>query len=316
MIILLIGDDIQAIEQEIREIKQQINPLWRDFNLHRFNSQELEQAVACARTMPFGDGKRVVIVENCNFKQFGEEGLQLLESLAQLPKTTELIFTANSLDKRLKVVKYLLKQGKIKEFNLIPPWRIDLITSWLVKQAKQLNIPLSRDGCNYLAEAVGNNTIRSISELQKLGVYSNGKPLTKTQIQGLVPCTTQTSLQLATQLREGKATQVIQLLDELLARGEYPLVIVATLITQFRTWLWVKSALSKGMKQDVAIAQLCQIGNPKRLYFLRQEVSQITVKSLIVVLRELLDLEVALKSGASSKVMSSSLLRIVQLISG
>jgi hypothetical protein len=80
----------------------------------------------------------------------------------------------------------------------------------------------------------------------------------------------------------------------LLARGEHPQAIVSTLITQFRTWLWVKSAIEGGMKKDMDIAQLCGVGNPKRMYFLRQEVRTHSLVSLSQVLTKLLDLEIDL----------------------
>ncbi|WP_334946508.1 hypothetical protein [Nostoc sp.] len=41
-------------------------------------------------------------------------------------------------------------------------------------------------------------------------------------------------------------------LDDLLSRSEPLMVIVATLLTQFRTWLWVKSAIVSGLKKDTA----------------------------------------------------------------
>lgn len=101
-----------------------------------------------------------------------------------------------------------------------------------------------------------------------------------------------------------------RLLDELLARGEYPLVIVATLITQFRTWLWVKTSLQQGMRKDTEIAKLCQIGNPKRLYYLRKEVKEVEVQGLIEAVTQLLALDVSLKRGASPNVILPTLLSL------
>ncbi|NEO99567.1 MAG: DNA polymerase III subunit delta [Symploca sp. SIO2E9] len=313
MITILVGDDRHAIEREIAAFKADTNPTWRYFNCHQFSCNELESAIACARTTVFGDGKKVVVIEECNFRQFGEEGFKILECLCQLPETTHLIFTAHSLDKRLKVSKHLLKYGKLMEFTLIPPWRKDLIATSIATQAKAVNLRLSKDAVNYLAEAIGNDTARCCMELKKLAVYANGNPITKAQVQALVPCTTQTSLQLVASLRQGKVTQVATLLHELLARAEYPLVIVATLITQFRTWLWVKASLDKGMNKDHEIAQLCQVGNPKRMYYLRQEVKDASLRSLAQALTLLLDLEVALKSGAGIERMLPVLLGVVHL---
>ncbi|MEA5468579.1 DNA polymerase III subunit delta [Spirulina sp. 06S082] len=312
MIAILVGDDRYAIEREIAAYQSRVSSQWRHFNIHRFSSNALESAIACARAAAFGDGRKVVVVEECNFKQFGETGLELLQCLGQLPDTTDLIFVASAIDKRLKVSKHLLKFGKLKEFAKIPPWRTDLIAAAIGTQAKELNLHLGRDVVNYLADAIGNDTMRVESELQKLAVYASGDRLTKVQVRGLVPCMTQTNLQLAASLREGKALEMAGLLEELLARGVYPLAIAATLVTQFRTWLWVKAALQGGMRKDGEIARLCGIGNPKRLYFLRREVEGVSLRSLSHALTRLLDLEVVLKRGAKANEILPVILQIVR----
>lgn len=264
-----------------------------------------------------GTQKKIIIFERCNFKQFGEEGLKLLQCLPQLPETSHLIFIALSLDKRLKVAQQLLKHANLKEFLLPPPWRTDAIAGEITIQAKLLQLRLTPDAINYLAQALGNDTIRIAAELNKLAVFANSHPLDIKSVKTLVPKTTQTSLQLATAMREGQTRQVAALLNDLLTRAEYPLAIVATLMTQFRTWLWVKAALEKGMKKDTEIAQLCGIGNPKRLYFIRQEVRGISLRSLTQSVTALLDLEVALKTHARAEALLPALLQItIVLVQG
>ncbi|HEY9825342.1 MAG TPA: hypothetical protein V6D19_07835, partial [Stenomitos sp.] len=71
----------------------------------------------------------------------------------------------------------------------------------------------------------------------------------------------------------------------------------ATLIKQFRTWLWVKLMVVAGERDERAIAKAADIANPKRIYFLTQDVSTIAVSQLQQALSLLLDLEVALKQG-------------------
>jgi len=56
--------------------------------------------------------------------------------------------------------------------------------------------------------------------------------------------------------------------------------------------------ISAGERDEKAIAQAAEIGNPKRIYFLRQEVKAITQGQLQKTLSILLDLEVSLKRGA------------------
>jgi DNA polymerase-3 subunit delta len=313
MISLLIGNDTYAIEREVENFKTQAHPLWRDFNIHRFDASSLDAALSAAASVPFGGGNKLIVVENCDFKQFGEMGLELLQILPQLPGTTHLVFTAAVIDKRLKVVKHLLLFGKLKEFTLLPPWRTDLIESAIATTAKQMNLSIARDAVSYLAVAIGNDSARMVCELEKLAIYTDGERITKEAAKALVPATTASSFQLAEALLRGQSLVVIKILDELLSRAEFPLAIIATVQTQFRTWLWVKATISSLHRSDSEIASMCGISNPKRLYFIKQEVKQVSANCLSRVLSILFDLEIALKTGDKPDSMLPVLLRITQL---
>ena len=254
MISILIGNDTYAIEREVEKFKTQTHPLWRDFNIHRFDASSLDAALSAAASVPFGGGNKLIVVENCDFKQFGEMGLELLQILPQLPVTTHLVFTAAVIDKRLKVVKHLLQFGNLKEFTLIPPWRTDLIESAIATTAKQKNLSIARDAVSYLAVAIGNDSARRVSELEKLAIYAAGARITKEAAKILVPATTANCFQLAEALLKGQAVAAIKVLDELLSRAEFPLAIIATLQTQFKTWLWVKATINSD--NNVLIAKL------------------------------------------------------------
>jgi DNA polymerase III subunit delta len=297
MIVLLTGDDQFAIRQKLEQYKAELDPQWLEFCYHRFSASALEQAISAARTPSLSGGKRLVVVEDCNLKQWGDAQLESLQQLAQVPDSTTLVFMATNVDKRLKIYKHLVKYGQYFELSLIPPWRTDLIEEGIATQAKHMKLRLPKDVIEYLAEEIGNDMTRAASELCKLAIYTNGQPVRLAEVQSLIPCQTQNNLQLAEAVRNGESEAVVHLIDELLARSEPVMVMVATLLTQFRTWLWVKSAISSGIKNNTEIAQICNVGNPNRLYYLRQEVTTLPLKSLIQAVTMLVDLEMAIKQG-------------------
>lgn len=316
MISLLIGDDLHAIQKKLSAFKKNLDPAWISFNYHRFDASALDEAVDCALTPALGTEKaKLVAIEGCNFKQFTSEVLDVLPLLSQIPEKTHLVFIAPSIDKRLKVAKSLLSQAKLFEFDLIPPWRTDLIAHSIRNQALAIGLLLNSNVIDYLAVAIGNNSARAESELHKLATYSRGANLTLKEVQSLIPSTTQNSLQLAEAMKENSSKKAVYLLQELLAIGTFPLAICATLITQFRTWLWVKAAIVGGVKQDAEIARICQISNPKRVYFLRKEVAGASVTSLAAAMSLLLDLEASLKLGRKGDFMLPVILAIAQLFS-
>ncbi len=322
MIILLTGDDQFAIRQKLEHYKAELDPQWLELCYHRFPSSALEQAMSAARTPSLSGGQRLVVVEDCNLKQWGDTQLESLQYLAQMPDATTLVFLATNVDKRLKIYKHLLKYGQCFELSLIPPWRTDLIAEAISEataklnatQAKQMKLRLPKDVVEYLAEAIGNDMTRAASELRKLAIYTNGQPVGLAEVQSLIPCQTQSNLQLAEAVRNGESEAVVRLIDELLARSEPMLVMVATLLTQFRTWLWVKSALASGIQNNTEIAQLCNVGNPNRLYYLRQEVATMPIRTLIQAVTKLVDLEMSIKQGAvQANAILPSLLAIARL---
>ena len=308
MILILVGDDRYGIEQEINKYKHQIPQQWQTLNYKRYGCERLSEAIMDAASFSFGDCHKVVVIENCNFREFGESGLELLKPIAKLPESTHLIFTASSIDRRLKVSKFLLERGKVVEYKLIPPWREDLLILAVETDAKNIGLKLTNDAVRYLANAIGNDSERRIKEIKKLGIYALDSKLNKSQVANFVPINTQTSLQLAAAIKAGQALLVTQLTEELLAKGEPQLKIIATLITQFRTWLWTKLAIDSGIKTNADIAKIANVGNVNRVYYLRQEVAKCTVKGLSHAVVLLYELQIACQQGMKGDILQSRLL--------
>jgi DNA polymerase-3 subunit delta len=313
MIVLLTGDDQYAIQERLNQYKAEIDRQWLALCYHCFPADDLDLAISVARTPSLTDGKKVVVVEDCQFKQWGDKQLESLQQLAYIPSYTTLVFVATNVDKRLKIYKHLSKYAKVQELTLIPPWRADLIVKAIESQATKIKLKLSSDAVEYLAQAIGNDLTRVASELQKLYIYADNRKLDVAEVKELVSCRTQNSLQLAAAIREGNSNQVLRLLNDLLSRAEPIMVIVSTLLTQFRTWLWVKSAIVSGVKPDNEIAKMCGINNPHRLYYLRQEVANTSINALAQAVTMLLDLEMSIKRGADTKDLLPIILSVSRL---
>jgi DNA polymerase-3 subunit delta len=166
MILILVGDDRHEIEKEINKYRYKIPQQWQTLNYKRYGCEQLSEAIMDAASFSFGDCHKVVVIENCNFREFGESGLELLQPIAKLPESTDLIFTANSLDRRLKVSKFLLERGKVVEHKLIPPWREDLLVKAVETEARNIGLKLTKDATQYLANAIGNDSERRSKELE------------------------------------------------------------------------------------------------------------------------------------------------------
>jgi DNA polymerase-3 subunit delta len=299
------GEDDFAINQEVEKLHQQVlNPNWVQFNYDKLagdNDDQVIEGLNQAMTPVFGMGGRLIWLVQTNICQQCNEALlsELQRTLPSVPDQSHLLLTTDKKpDKRLKSTKLLEKQATIKEFPLIPPWKTQEILQQVRKVAQEMGVKLAPDAVELLGESVGNNTRLLWGELAKLSLYGGENTINKHVVATLVNVNTQNSLQLATALRNGETALALGLVANLINHNEHALRIIATLVGQFRTWTLVKLKIESGEKDEKVIATLAELGNPKRVYFLRKEVNNLTSKQLLNTLTLLMELELSLKRGA------------------
>lgn len=301
------GEDEFAIAQAIQALRQRVlDAAWESFNFDKLAGEAADavtQALNQAMTPPFGSGGRLVWLVNTTLGQRCPEDLlaDLERTLPLLPETTTLLLTMSGKpDGRLKSTKLLQKMAKVQEFNRVEAWKTDAIAKSVRQTAQAQGMKLTDEAVDLLVEAIGNDTRRLHTELEKLQLYAGGtgRSLTADDVTALVTTTTQSSFKLAAAIREGQTGTALDMVVDLLQQNEPPLLIVASLVKQFRTWVWIKVMLEAGERDDQAISQAAEIGNPKRLYFLKPEVRNLSLSSLLQSLSVLLELEAGLKRGA------------------
>ncbi len=302
------GDDDFAMGKAVAALRDRVlDPDWASFNYEKISPDTPDaiiQGLNQSMTPPFGSGSRLVWLADTTICHYCSADIlaELERTLTAIPESTVLLLTTGSKpDGRLKSTKLLQKYAQVQEFSRIPPWQQDQLEKAVVKVAQEMGVKLTDAGVGILTESVGNETRLLYSEIEKLQLYvGTGKNrLLSDEIVGtLVTSNAANSLKLANAILHGDTSRALTLISDLIDRNEPALKVVATLTGQFRTWLWVKVMISAGEQDEKAIAQAAEIGNPKRIYFLRQEVKAITQGQLQKTLSILLDLEVSLKRGA------------------
>ncbi|MEL7035004.1 MAG: DNA polymerase III subunit delta [Cyanobacteria bacterium J06592_8] len=301
------GDDEFALAKAVNALRESIlDPSWSTFNFDKIlpdSPNSIISGLNQAMTPPFGFGNRLVWLVNTDITQHcSQEVSQELErTLVAIPDTTTLLLTtAKKPDGRLKSTKLLKHHATVKEFSRIPPWKTDLIEQRVRQAAVEMELKLNLPGVKLIADAVGNDTQQLYNELEKLKLYSvhDNKPISSEAIATLVQSNTQNSLKLAQAIKAGTTHQALELIAALLDRNEPALRIVATLVGQFRTWLWVRLMMERQVSDEREIAKAAEIANPKRVYFLRQEVQSLRIEQLQQTLPLLLELETQLKRGS------------------
>jgi DNA polymerase-3 subunit delta len=305
------GDDEAARTRAVEAlIAERTDPAWQSINLSRLDGSDAVQAGQAleeARTPPFGGGDRVVLLQRSPFcSQCPTELAQQLEAnLELIPDNCHLLLVSpGKPDARLRTTKALQKLVKAgdateKSFTLPAIWdgagQVELVQ----RTALDLRLKLEPAAAEALSDAIGSDSARLASELEKLSLYvGSGQAITAAAVAALVGSQATNALQVGDALLAGRPAEAIALVEALLAVNEPALRIVATLSGQIRGWLWV-SLLDRQGEQDVnAIAKAAGIGNPKRIYVMRKQIRGREPKRFLQLLSQLLEVESALKRGS------------------
>ena len=315
---LLWGDDEAARTRAVDNlVSERTDPAWQSINLARLDgndSTQAAQALEEARTPPFGGGDRVVVLQRSPFcNQCPAELAEQLEAaLPLIPASCHLVLVSSGKpDARLRTTKALqklVKAGEAREqsFQLPAVWdgagQIELVqrTAW------ELGLQLEPSAAEALSEAIGSDSARLASELEKLALYVGAEPgrktpqppITAAAVEALVGSHATNALQVGDALLAGKPAEAVALVDALLVANEPALRIVATLCGQIRGWLWVSLLDQQGENDVNAIAKAAGIGNPKRIYVMRKQIRGSKPARFLALLRQLLEVEAALKRGS------------------
>jgi len=328
------GEDEYRLAQAVQALRDRVlDPNWISFNYDKIETEQADgliQGLNQAMTPSFGSGDRLVWLANTTlFQRCSEAVLDELErTLKALPQNSHLLLTTQTKpDGRSKATKLFQQHAEVQEFSPIAPWKTEQLVQEVKQAARRIGVKLTPEAIELLATSVGNDTRQLYSELEKLKLFAiadptlsqssasdlQDAPLDAQSVATLVAVTTQNSLQLADAIRQGNASQALALIADLLNQNEPALRIVATLVKQFRTWLWVRLMVEAGERDERVVAQAAQVGNPRRVYFLKQEVQTLTAGQLQQALPLLLELEVSLKRGEDAAALQSTALALCQL---
>ena len=318
---LIWGDDAAALEHAIESlISEVIDPAWSSINLSRLDgadSGQASQALEEARTPPFGGGDRIVLLQRSPFCNACPNELadRFENALELIPATSHLVLcNPNKPDGRLRTTKALqklvkLKQAHEKSFALPAIWDGAGQRELVERTSRDLGLQLEPEATTALVEAIGNDSTRLKSELQKLALhaetYKEGRTTGEAStliyaenVAALIEGMATNALQVGDSLLAGQAGEAIARLDALLDAGEPALRIVATLTGQIRGWLWVSLLEQQGERDVSVIAKAAGIGNPKRIYVMRKQLQGRPPQRFLTLLSRLLEVEAALKRGA------------------
>ncbi len=174
---------------------------------------------------------------------------QLLSTLADMPPYSVLILVSSEKpDKRRKLYKTIEKYGMVVEAEPLHAWNIN---EWLQAKLNEMGKQLDREAHAYLLEAIG--VMQKISlgfldqELSKLTLYTDKRLIEKKDLLQILSGLPEVSIfAMLDAISEKNTAKALQLLNEQLETGTYPLNIAALLIRHVRQLWQAKTLEAKG----------------------------------------------------------------------
>ncbi|MEE2787188.1 MAG: DNA polymerase III subunit delta [Myxococcota bacterium] len=222
-----------------------------DFNLDRFDARDnidIERVTQAARTLPMMASKRLVLVRNAEvlFGRSKEALRPLLEYITDPDPTTCLVLMAMSrVKKNGQLYKRVQKHGCVYEAAIL---KLRELRPWVLNRVKDMSRRMSRDACDFLIEAIGQDLANLDSALERLCLYVPEPEIIELQhAQDAISATrTRTVWELVDAVADRNAARALERAHQLLGQGNAPLQLLALVIRQFRQLLTGCDVLRQG----------------------------------------------------------------------
>ena len=200
-----------------------------------------------------------------------------LKLIPRLVKSQNLLFIVCQNWHSQTKIGQALKPYLVSHTNLPNNWNQKDINQGIDFYARQWNLNLTYEIKEYLRLALNNNFSLLRSGLSTVALLSTNPTLDL--IKQIIPSEYATAIELKEMILQRKRAEIKAIAAKLTCCIPDK-VIIASLSTQFNLLLQTAIAIKQNL-EDQEIAKLAEISNPKRIYFLRRELEQISLEQLI-----------------------------------
>ncbi|HDS11837.1 MAG TPA: DNA polymerase III subunit delta [Candidatus Wirthbacteria bacterium] len=259
MLYLFHGENDFAIKQEVNQMRQSL--LDKDPQAGYYKLSAADYSFAGLRelltTADLFSSSRLICLDDCLQEIKADEKEAVLKCLSGLPSSMQVIFCAGKIDKRCKIVKFLISQAQVKVFDLLDKGRL---VNWIKQRAQIKEVGIDDQAVHLLTTYYGSDLWSLDQELDKLSSYQTGKPISAEAVRKLCKSMAQPDLfGLIDAFLAGDKKKALQLLHENLISGMYPLAILKTLSTQLRQLICIKDVSQEGRIDQSQIAKRFKI---------------------------------------------------------
>lgn len=310
MIYFFYGDEEFNISNEIKKFKDKLDNDFKEMSYKYFNNPKFPDLVAAIKTQPMMFGKMLIEINCLSYlsgkssedRSFDDKQIkQITEALDNVNENIDIIFVAQippdsqkKIDKRKKFFKVLSKYNA-QEFPQIPSYKTAELETWIKQRGKTKDLKISDEIASEILIQVGSNLRLLDSELEKLKIYSDSKPLTKEMVHEI--CVTNEDLFTFADflISDNKAKALLEY-QKLLTK-KHPLEILSVLHTLLHSKIQIKANSSKYSADE--IAKIINM-HPYRVKLELQKLKNISLKNLVNLKQNLTEAEYKIKSGQAN----------------
>jgi DNA polymerase III subunit delta len=231
----LFGPEAYLRDQAVQAITGEAlrDTLLREFNdsSFRLNVGDVRAAIAVAEQLPMMSSRRVVRIKD--FAKLSEADEELLLKYIDRPvESTVVIFVADEIDKRKKLVKTLMQRAAF-EFQ---PLKSNELAAWIKSYLKELRVEIEPQALQRVVEVMASNLHTVANELNKLAAAAlPSNRITMDLVEALATRSREhQNYELTDQLlaRNGKAA--LRTLKDLLDDGVQPVMLIGLIAGTYR----------------------------------------------------------------------------------
>ena len=253
----------------INEItKQIVNEDNKELNFICFDGKaDTDTIIANCETLPIFSDKKLVVAKNSGlFKSKKSDSAdkgsnkksandKFSEYLENIPPYSCLIFVETDIDKRLRLVNAIKKNGLIIELNYQKP--ADLV-KWVIKVFKNYNKEIEQMPASYLVENSEYSMIELLNEIEKIVNFTGSKTvISLSDIENICSKTIKSRIfDLTDTVSEGNISKALDLLNDMAALKEPMQKVMFMIIRQIRMIYRIKLLRRQGMRDDLVAKQM------------------------------------------------------------
>jgi len=310
---ILLGQDDFSLCQALEQIKTGVgDQTLQATNTTTLAGQQLtlDQLRTVCETTPFLAEKRLVIVNGLlerfesRSKAKGQGRKRAVDQqneyklfsayITQIPDSTTLVLIDSRIGSNNPLLKELSAKAEVKSFPLL---KNDSLRQWIGQRVKKEGGSISAEAVNLLAQLVGSDLWAMASEINKLVLFTPGRPIEKDDVRQLTSRAQEANVfAMVDAILESRVGVAEQLLQRLLEDGAAPAYLLVMLSRQVRMIVQAKE-LKNQRKSEAEIQNKLGLTAEFALRKVLGQADRYPMRKIIEVYHKLLETDLSIKTG-------------------